>query len=242
MENAAYIALSRQQGLRAEMDIVAHNIANVNTPGFRAEKMVFNEYLERTRPGERLSFVEDVGLARDLSEGPITQTGNPLDVALSGAGFFAVDTDLGERYTRNGRFGLNAQSQIVTSDGHVVQGVGGGPITVPPDGGPVSIAGDGTVSNRDGVVGRLRIVGFADERDMRRAAGSLFVTDQIPQEEAPATVAQGALEGSNVEAIIEITRMMEVLRRYQSVQRMLQNDHERQQRAIRNLGTTGGGS
>lgn len=240
MENAAYIALSRQQALRTEMDIVANNIANVNTPGYRAEKMVFNEYLERTRPGERLSFVEDVGLARDLSEGPISQTGNPLDVALSGPGFFALNTDLGERYTRNGRFGLNAQGELVATDGHRVQGVGGGPIVVPGEGGPVSIAGDGTVSNGEGVLGRLRIVGFEDERDMRRAAGGLFATDQVPEENAPATVVQGALEGSNVEAVIEITRMMEVLRRYQSVQRMLQNDHERQQRAIRNLGTTGG--
>lgn len=240
MENAAYIGLSRQQALRSEMDIIANNLANVDTPGYRAEKMVFNEYLDRSGRGERLSFVEDMGLARDLREGPLRSTGNPLDVAISGTGFFVVATEAGERYTRAGRFQLDQQGQISTSDGNVVQGQDG-PITVPPEGGPVSIAGDGTVSNGAGVLGRLRVVGFDDERQMQRGAGGLYSTTQVPVDRPDATVAQGMLEGSNVQAILEISRMMEVLRTHQSVSRMLETDHERQQRVIRTLGQEGGG-
>lgn len=241
MENAAYIGLSRQMVLRNEMNLIANNLANVNTPGFRAEKMVFNEYLERSGPRERLSFVEDVGTARDLREGPISQTGNPLDVAINGLGFFAVDTPQGPRYTRSGRFELDAQNRLVTGDGYTVQGQGGGPITIPPDGGEVSIAGDGTISNDVGVIGRLRVVGFDDEREMKRGAGGLYATDQNPVDRQDPAVVQGALEGSNVEAIMEITRMTELLRQYQSVARFLQDDHERQQRVIRTLGQDGGG-
>jgi len=241
MENAAYVGLSRQVTLRNEMNIIANNLANVNTPGYRGEKMVFNEYLERTGPGDRLSFVEDVGLARDLREGPISTTGNPMDVAINGLGFFAVDTPQGARYTRSGRFELNPQNQLVTADGHTVQGVGGGAITIPPEGGEISIAGDGTVSNDNGVLGRIRVVGFDDERQMKRGAGGLYSTDQQPVDRPNASVVQGALEGSNVEAIMEISRMMEVLRQHQSVARFLQDDHDRQQRVIRTLGQEGGG-
>lgn len=241
MENAAYVGLSRQVTLRNEMNIIANNLANVNTPGFRGEKMVFNEYLERTTPGDRLSFVEDVGLARDLREGPINTTGNPMDVAINGLGFFAVETPQGARYTRSGRFELDQQNQLVTADGHTVQGVGGGAITIPPEGGEISIAGDGTISNDNGVIGRIRVVGFDDERQMKRGAGGLYSTDQQPVDRANANVMQGALEGSNVEAIMEISRMMEVLRLHQSVARFLQDDHDRQQRVIRTLGQEGGG-
>ncbi len=241
MENAAYVGLSRQVTLRNEMNIIANNLANVNTPGYRGEKMVFNEYLERTQPGDRLSFVEDVGLARDLREGPINTTGNPMDMAINGLGFFAVDTPQGARYTRSGRFELNQQNQLVTADGHTVQGVGGGAITIPPEGGEISVAGDGTVSNDNGVLGRIRVVGFDDERQMKRGAGGLYSTDQEPVDRDNASVMQGALEGSNVEAIMEISRMMEVLRQHQSVARFLQDDHDRQQRVIRTLGQEGGG-
>lgn len=241
MENAAYVGLSRQAALRSEMNIIANNLANVNTPGYRGEKMVFNEFLERTTPGDRLSFVEDVGLARDLREGPINTTGNPMDVAINGLGFFAVDTPQGARYTRAGRFELNQQNQLVTADGHTLQGVGGGAITIPPEGGEISIAGDGTISNDNGVLGRIRVVGFDDERQMKRGAGGLYSTDQEPVDRPDANVMQGALEGSNVEAIMEISRMMEVLRQHQSVARFLQDDHDRQQRVIRTLGQEGGG-
>ena len=139
MENTSYIAMSRQAALRRSMDIVANNIANANTPAFKAERMMFQEYLAKPTKDDKLSFVEDVGTARDLSSGPLTTTGNDFDVALSDEGYFVVDSPLGERYTRHGRFQLDANGQLVTGTGYPVQGQAG-PINIPEDGGRISIA------------------------------------------------------------------------------------------------------
>ena len=121
METSTYIALSRQMALRRELDIVAHNIANAETPAYKAERMIFREFLAKPEFREKLSFVQDIGLSRDLSEGPLATTGNPLDLAISGDGYFVIETALGDRYTRHGRFQLDAEGQLVTGTGDVVQ-------------------------------------------------------------------------------------------------------------------------
>ncbi|HEX2536727.1 MAG TPA: flagellar hook-basal body complex protein, partial [Pseudolabrys sp.] len=169
MQNAFLVGLSRQVALSRELDVVANNIANMNTNGYKADGSLFEEYLAtsaRSDTGGRISFVRDRGVWHDMTAGQVESTGNPLDVAIDGDAFFAVQTARGERYTRNGAFHLNATGQLVTSDGDAVLGTAG-PITFQPNDKQISIAADGTVSVREGSNktstqrGTLRLVAFA---------------------------------------------------------------------------------
>ena len=245
MENAGYIALSRQLSLRRELDVVANNMANMNTPAYKAERMVFVEYLAQPTQQDKLSFVQDYGLARDTSEGPLTPTDNPLDVAISGSGYFTVETPLGPRYTRHGRFEIDTENRLVTGEGHPVLSTAGAPIVIPRDSGEITISSDGTVSATTPTtarqLGRIGVVTFQNEQDMKRNANSLYSTDEPPQPAERAKLAQGMLEQSNVQPILETTRMIEVLRQYQSAGRFLQSEHERGMRAIDRLARTHGG-
>lgn len=238
MENTSYIAMSRQLGLRRAMDAVAHNIANANTPAFKAERLVFREYLAKPEHKEELSYVQDVGMARDLSSGPLTTTGNDFDIAMTDeTGYFVVETPLGERYTRHGRFQLDGEGQLVTQQGYPVLGQGG-PITIPTEGGRISIASDGTISNDEGQIGRIRTVSFEDEQLLRKAANGLYSAppELDPQEVATPSMAQGMIEGSNVQPILELTRMLDINRTYSSVTRFTQREDERIKDMIDRLG------
>lgn len=238
MENSGYIALSRQAALRTQLDVIAHNLANMNTPGFRGEDMLFSEYLETVEGGETLSFVQDLAIVRDLEPGQMTRTENPLDVAISGDAYFVVETAFGERYTRSGIFQLDAEGRLTTSQGHAVQGEIGGPIVIPPDAGGVTIARDGTVSIDDGQIGKLRMVRFDNEQALERTAGGLYdAIDQAPLPAERAEVVQGMVEGSNVAGVLEMTKMIQVMRSYQAAARFADQEHELQRRAIQDLGT-----
>jgi len=229
MENTTYIALSRQIGLRREMDIVAQNIANANTPAFKGERMIFREFLSTPDTGEQLSFVEDVGTARDTSNGPLVSTGNALDVAITTEeGFFVVDTPLGERFTRHGRFQLDADGILVTSSGYPVQG-DNGEIEIDGEEGPVSIAADGTISNPEGTIGQLRVVTFENPQLLQKAANGLYTTppDVEPEDIEDPQLAQGMIEESNVQPILELTRMMAIHRTHDSVSRFLKQEDDR---------------
>lgn len=243
MENTGYIAMSRQLGLRQAMDAVAHNIANANTPAFKAERLVFREYLAKPEHKEELSYVQDVGKARDLSSGPLTPTGNDFDIAMTDdTGYFVVDTPLGERFTRHGRFQLDGNGQLVTQQGHPVLGQAG-PINIPADGSRISIASDGTISNDEGQIARIRTVSFEDEQLLRKAANGLYIAppEVNPQEVAIPSMAQGMIEGSNVQPILELTRMLDINRTYSSVTRFAQKEDERITDMINRLGRAPGG-
>jgi flagellar basal-body rod protein FlgF len=219
------------------MDIVANNIANANTPAYKAERMVFQEYLAKPTKDEKLSFVQDIGTARDLSSGPLTTTGNDFDIALSDEGYFVVDTPLGERYTRHGRFQLDSNGQMVTGIGNPVQGQAG-PIIIPENSGRISIAGDGTVSNDTGVLGKLQVVTFEDEQQLRKAANGLFSAppDLPPQALAQPSMVQGMIEDSNVQPVLELTRMMDINRMHESVTNFIQREDDRMKDMIDKLG------
>ncbi|MGF1631439.1 MAG: flagellar basal-body rod protein FlgF [Kiloniellaceae bacterium] len=236
MENASYIALSRQMTLRREMDVIANNMANLNTPAFKNQSMLFVEYLETTDSGEKMSFVQDIALVRNLTEGQMTSTENPLDLAISGDGYFEVETPVGSRYTRNGVFQLNADGELVTSSGLRVLGEGGGPIALPPNSIDVTVTGNGTISTNQGPAGRLRLVRFENEQAMVKLADGLYDADG--QEALPvdgAEVVQGMIEGSNVQGIIELTKMIETVRHYSSTGKLVNDEHERLRRAIQSL-------
>ena len=232
MENALVIALSRQTVMERHMEVIANNIANASTPGFKGEQLMFVEYLARTAKGEESSYVQDLAVVRNYSEGKMVETGNKLDLAIHGKGWFVVDTPEQRAYTRNGHFSLNERGEIVTPAGHPILSAAGTPITLQPDDTDVQISADGTVSTAAGVRGRLDIVAFENETVLDKASNSLFVTDAAPDNALTARVVQGMVEGSNVEPIVEVSNMIVALRSYQSAQEVILGDDGLLRKAI----------
>jgi flagellar basal-body rod protein FlgF len=246
MENALLIGLSRQMSLRREMEVVSNNVANINTTGFKGDTAIFEEYLmpgasadQFARPDRKLSYVVDRSTWHDMGQGPMQQTGNPLDVAIDGNAFMVVQTPRGERYTRNGALQINSTGQLVTSEGFRVLG-DGGPIQFQTTDKEILIARDGQISTPEGTRGKLRLVKFdgAVQR-LTKDGGSTFAAPQgvQPVQVTPEErhVLQGSLERSNVRSVIEMTRMIEVTRAYSSVATMLQNQGEMRKSAVEKL-------
>jgi flagellar basal-body rod protein FlgF len=243
MENPAYIALSRQMVLRRQLDIIANNLANVNTGSYKREDLAFVEYLVKpdgagnptfARADGRVAMVQDLGMVRDTRQGPMAQTDAPMDLAINGEGYFVVDTPDGPRYTRQGRFQVDANSQLVTSDGYPVQGTDG-PIFVPPDDGEVKIARDGTISTVGGQIGRVRLVSFADETSLKHAGASLYLATTAPEPAPDSEVIQGMVEESNVQPVVELTEMIAVLRNYQAAQKIVDAHDDMARRVINSV-------
>ncbi|MGZ5937407.1 MAG: flagellar basal-body rod protein FlgF [Rhizomicrobium sp.] len=241
MDSTLLISLSHQLASSRSMDVIANNLANVSTPAFQREEPTFQEYVVNVQPVEgqsgpqQLSFVQDTGLVRDLSEGRMDTTSAPFDLAIHGKGFFVVQTANGDRYTRNGHFSLDSSGQIVTSNGDPVQG-DGGPITITPDDGEVHIAADGTVSGKTGQIGRVRVVDFANPRLLSKQGASLYSTDQSPVTADNFKLQSGMLEASNVQPVIEISHMIEVMRAYQATASLTQTQEDLMREAIDKLG------
>ena len=234
MENTLFIALSRQMTVRRQLDTVANNLANANTPGFKAERLMFVEYLSKSPDGKnRMHFVQDLASARDHSQGTMEKTGNPLDVAVDGPGWFVVQLPNGEmRYTRDGHFRLNQEGLMITRDGHPVLGDGDAPIAFQRDDQNIVVRADGTVVADERIRGRLKIVEFENQYQMKKAEGNLYIGGGAPKDAEESSVVQGMIEGSNVKPILEITEMMRALRSYQGAAKLIDNEHERQRRAI----------
>lgn len=241
METASYIGLSLQSALKRQMNVVSNNLANMNTPAYKGQHMLFQEYLNgpgRTPTGSAsdLSMVMDQAVVRDSRPGPIEQTGNPLDVAIEGDGFLVVDTVGGPRYTRSGHLALNSERTLVDSNGLPVLDDGDQPIRIPANATGITIDGDGNISASTGPIGRIRMVTFADEFGLTPLGGGLYVTNEVPADAEEANLVQGAIEGSNVQPIAEMTQMIEIARAYQKTQGFIQSEHERLRTAIRQLG------
>jgi flagellar basal-body rod protein FlgF len=217
------------------MDLIANNLANADTAGFKGEQVMFSEYLTRSSDGGRLSFVQDRALARDLREGKLERTGAPLDLAIQGKGWFVVDTRSGDRYTRNGHFKIDGDGRMVTASGEVVMGSGGAPIVFGRDDKDITIMEDGTV-RADGVTrGKLRVVTFENEHELRNSGNNLFRTGAAPQDAATPRIAQGMVETSNVQPVVQMTEMITALRTFQGTQQMIENEHDRHRALIDKL-------
>jgi flagellar basal-body rod protein FlgF len=250
MENTLLIGLSRQTVLRRELDIVANNIANLNTTGFKADGAVFAEYLQTGANDEvfaaadrRMSFVQDSMTWHDMSQGGVQQTGNPLDIAIEGNGFLVVQTPRGERYTRNGSLQINGQGQLVTGTGDQVLG-DSGPILFGTTDRDININADGTIRVREGASnvdsgrGRLRLVAFANPERLKKDGASTFAAPEGMLPQPPAIgmrVVQGAIEKSNVRSVVEMTRMIELTRAYSEVAGILHQQGELRRNAIDRL-------
>jgi flagellar basal-body rod protein FlgF len=249
MENMLLVGLSRQMTLERQLDVVANNVANANTNGFKADRSMFEEYLASnahedtfSRADRRVSFVQDRGTYRDFSQGPTEQTNNPLDVALDGDAFLAVQTAAGERYTRDGALQINPQGQLVTATGDLVLGTSG-PIVFQPGDKEIAIGGDGGVSVRQGasivdsIRGKLRLVSFAQAQSLLKEGSNLYSAGEgaAPQPATKARVHQGYIEKSNVNSVLEMSHMIEVNRAYTQMATLLQNQSDLHKSAIEKL-------
>jgi flagellar basal-body rod protein FlgF len=235
METSGYVTLTRQSGLMREMEIIAHNMANAATTGFRQQGIVFSEYIESVGQDDSLSMAAARVKSTSMSQGILTQTGNPLDLAIEGNGFFQLETQNGIRLTRAGAFNVNSVGDIVTAEGHRVLDIGGAPINVPPGEADVTVAADGTVSLGEQLLGQLGVVEPEAGADLKREAGVLFQTDAALIPAANGLVLQGHLEGSNVDAISQLTRLIEVQRAYEMGQKLLDMGDERSKSALQTL-------
>ena len=230
MDNSFMVGLSAQQVLQKRMDTTANNLANMTTAGFKVEHLVTRDLTEKPAAASDapndISFADAWMLQRDFSTGPIEQTGNALDFAIEGEGFFAVQTAAGQAYTRDGRFSLNGEGQIVTRDGNPVMGENG-PITLNPTGGAISVSREGSISQDGQIVGALRVSNFQTPAALEKVGDNLWLaTDEQPTPATDARVVSGFVEGSNVNAVKELTDMIEISRAYTSVAKMIQQSDE----------------
>ena len=249
MENTSLVGLSRQIALARELDVVANNIANVNTTGYKSDNAVFHEFL---MPGvrasqfrgadQRVSFVQDRATWTDFTQGPVQPTGNPLDVAISGDGFLTVQSAGGERYTRDGNLQVTSTGQLVTNSGEAVLGTSG-PIVFQPTDHDITISQDGTVtvlegaSRTDSIRGKLRVVNFADAQKLLKQGNNLYSAPNgiAAQPDTKSMVQQGFVEKSNVNSVVEMSRMIEINRTYTNIANMLAAEHDLHKSAIEKL-------
>jgi flagellar basal-body rod protein FlgF len=237
MENSLLIGLSRQATLRREMTSVANNIANMNTHAYKRENMMFDDFLMRSKGGDaimgdKLMFVRDVAQYRDLSEGTFEETGNSLDVAIHGDGYFVVDTPAGNRYTRNGHFQLNNEGIVVTSDGNPVLTEDGDQIEIQATDSRIEISRTGEIYTDGGQIGKLGVVQFENPQFMDKVSDTLYKSDAPGTQVEQPDVIQGKLELSNVQPIIEMTRMIDVHRSYEKAKDLVGKEDERIKKAL----------
>ena len=236
MDNASYTALTRQSGLMNEMQVLANNIANASTTGFRAEEVMFSEHVKALGP-DSASLSMATANARDtvMTQGSLTQTGGTFDLAIEGDGFFLVETPNGQRLTRAGAFGPNENGDLVTPDGYPVLDAGGAPLFVPQGVGRVGIGSDGTVSAGGQPIGQVGIVMPTDPNQMVRESGVLFDAQGGFEPAPDGRMLQGYLEESNVNPILQVSRMIEVQRAYEMGQGFLDKEHERIRGVIQSI-------
>lgn len=245
MNNALYVGLSRQMTLKREMDVIANNIANSDTTGFKVESLMLREDVQQptlkpgSGPTEKISFVHDAGVSIDYTQGALKQTGGTFDLGLRGDGFFQVQTANGNRLTRDGRFTLNAQSQLVDMAGNLVLGSGGQPIRIDPTKTPPSIAHDGTISQDGVIAGKVGVFKVADRSQLDKTEGGMFdptTNGLTPTVDTSTTIQQGMIENSNVDAIQQMTRMISVSRAYEQVSNMMDQTSSTSDESIQRLG------
>ncbi len=235
MDAAGYVTLTRQSGLMREMEVVAQNIANQSTTGYRREGVIFAEHVARTGAGPSLSMAHASARMLDLSDGGISQTGGTFDLAIQGEGFFQVETPSGNRLTRAGAFTPNADGELVTAEGHRLLDAGGAPVFVPPDAAQVAVGADGTLAAGGRPFGQIGLWQPADRLTLRHEAGTLFAAGEVQPAEG-GTIRQGFLEGSNVDPVAEITRMIAVQRVYELGQAFLDREDRRVRDTVSTLG------
>ena len=233
MDNAGYATLSRQSGLMREMQIVANNIANAATTGFRQEGLVFSEHVAAVENGPSVSMAGATIRNTSMVQGALTETRSTFDLAIEGEGFFLIETPKGERLTRAGNFAPNGQGDLVTADGLRVLDAGGAPVFIPPDAVDLSVAADGTVSTGGRPLTQIGLFLPVDAKGLLREDGVMFRSDAGVEPSEQGRIVQGFLEGSNVDPVGQIARMIEVQRAYELGQSFLDAENDRLRDALK---------
>jgi len=235
MDNAGYIGLSRSAGLMRELNAVANNIANLSTNGYRREGSVFAEHVKALDGGDpSISMTSMSHRYTDMTSGDIVHTSNALDFAIPGEGFFLVETPGGPRMTRDGAFSVNAIGELVTASGDRVLNESGGSIIIPPQAEDIQASDGGVIFADNQAVGRLGVV-VADPATMVREGKNLFRPEEGYQPVENPVVRQRAIEGSNVSAVTELARLIEVQRMYEASKSFTDNESDRIRQTVRTL-------
>lgn len=242
MDNAQLIQLSRQMGLQRQMDVVANNLANINTTGFKSEDILFEDYLmpkaqDNAFQGAdaNLHFTDDWSTLHNMENGAVEETGNNLDVAVEGPGFLSVQTPQGERYTRNGALTIDSTGTLVDLNGNPVLS-DSGPIHFDSSDTDISISANGAISTNNGTKGTLKLSEFVNPQALTREGDNYYSGPAG----APATgsrIAQGALERSNVNGVTAMVDMIRVQRAYETIANMMERQDQLKQGAIQQLGS-----
>lgn len=238
MQSGLYVALSAQVALQRRVDTIAHNVANAATAGFRAEEVRFETLLSEVTP-EPVSFASMGGSYLSRRTGPVTQTGNPLDIAVKGDAFLSIQTPAGQAYTRDGRLSITQDGRLQTLAGYPVLDVGGAPVEVNPAAGPPEIANDGTLTQNGQRVGVIGLFALPDGAKLTRFENSGVIPDQpaIPVLEFTVNgILQGYSEGSNVNQVAEMSRLIFVSRAFDAVASSIETSEASFRDAIRTLG------
>ena len=241
MDIASSIAASRLVAQQRTLDVIANNLSNANTPGFKAERVQFSDWLARQsggatpRGGNPIAYTQDRATWREQETGTISHTGNPLDLALTGQGYFTVNTAGGPRLTRDGRFELLPSGTIADTDGNPVLDTNGQPIQLAPTDTDITVAGDGTVSSQNGQIGQIGVVQPSNPMLLTAEGGTLFRSGSTTAPVASPAIEQGAVEESNVQPVLEVTRMIDGERQFEFVAQFVQAESDRQTNSIDKL-------
>jgi len=232
-----YAAVSGGIAQEKRLEVLTNNLANINTDGFKKDVLSFRSFLNKAQSARGETDLVGISDFRtDFTQGKVVKTGNTLDLALSGKGFFEIATADGVRYTRQGSFTLNSLNQLVTSNGDLVSG-SGGPLVI--DGANVTIGSDGEVTVDEASVGQVKVVSFADNTKLEKAGAGLFINNGGPEnltQDPTVGVQQGYLEKSNVNMVQEMLKLIEVSRSYESYQKVIQSMDDASKAIVTELG------
>lgn len=230
MSMSIYAALGRQDGLSKEIEVVANNLANSGTVGYKADRAIFVEYIVPAGPDTPSISMGTLGAhSFELTQAALKFTGGQFDFALQGDGYFQIQTDQGVRLSRSGSFQLSPEGVMIDPFGNPVLGFGG-PITIPEDAASIQVAGDGTISADGQLVDQIALV--IPNGDLQRDTNTMFTAPGGTDQAENVTIVQGALEQSNVSPVLEVARMIEVQRAYEAGQTMLEREDERLNQTI----------
>ncbi|AQS91629.1 MULTISPECIES: flagellar basal-body rod protein FlgF [Gluconobacter] len=238
MENSTYIALSRMDAQQRAMSVVADNMSNASTVGYKRENVLFSDFLSHQHGSKQAegadteSYTQDRATYRDFQQGDMQSTGNPLDLALGGEGYFQIRTANGVRLTRAGRFEEQQDGAVVDESGNALLDRDGQPIVLPQTDHRITISADGVISTETGEQGQIGIVTAQDDNRLQAEGSRLLRTDQPTTAVERPNIVQGMVEGSNVQMMTEVTKMMEIQRNFQFMAQFVDAEATRQKNAI----------
>jgi flagellar basal-body rod protein FlgF len=239
MRDSLYVALSSQIALERRLDTIADNVANASTIGFRATGVKFEDVVSGTGP-KSVSFASSGKTYLSGAHGALSETGNPFDFAIQGDAWFAIETPVGAVMTRDGRFSMNENGELMSIEGHPVLDAGGSPIQLDPRSGPPKAGADGSLRQNDQLVGSIGLYNFDPGENFVRYGNSGIVPARTPEpvtDRSDIGVAQGFLEESNVNPVLEITRLLMVQRAFENTAALMRQTDSSTDEAIKTLGS-----